>query len=33
MKIDHAIWQSVEILWGMNTSVETKKTSRQTRLI
>ena len=33
MKIDYAIWRSVEILWGMNTSVETKKTSRQTRLI
>ena len=33
MKIDHAIWQSVEVLWGMNASVETKKTSRQTRLI
>jgi deoxyribodipyrimidine photolyase len=33
MKIDHAIWQSVEVLWVMNASVKTKKTSRQTRLI
>ena len=26
MKIDHAVWQSVEGLWGLNASGKTKKT-------
>tara|TARA_B110000459_G_C16546017_1_gene464381 strand:- start:83 stop:1270 length:1188 start_codon:yes stop_codon:yes gene_type:complete len=33
MKIDHAVWQTVEVLWDINASVKPNKTSVQTRLI
>jgi len=31
--IDQAVWQAVEVLWGVNAAVEPAKTSIQTRLV
>jgi len=33
IEIDRAVWQTVEVLWGINASVKPKKTSVQTRLV
>jgi hypothetical protein len=31
-QIEQAVWQSVEVLWGVNTAVKTTRTSIQTQL-
>jgi hypothetical protein len=31
--MNHAVWQAVEVLWGVNAAVKPTKTSIQTRLV